>query len=74
MLLAITLVVQAALGVRIDVIGPHLPLDEQSGGVFDAALVQDGKGRDVGWGVGFAEFAEGVEAGGREWGGKFGSV
>lgn len=64
--LPITVVVQAGLRVRINVIVPKLPLDEQNGGVFDAALVQDGEGRVVVRRMGLAEFAERVEAGGLE--------
>jgi len=62
-LLEVTIVVPA---VRINVFTPQFPLDEQNGGVFDAALVQDGEGRVVVRRVGFAEFAERVEAGGLE--------
>ena len=47
-LLAVTVVVQPTLGVWIDILAPHFPLDEQNSGVGDAALVEDAECRDVG--------------------------
>ena len=70
MLLEVTVVVQPTLGVWINILAPQLPLDEQNGRVGDAAFVEDAECRDVGGGVGFAEVAEGVEAGRREGGGE----
>ena len=67
----ITLIVHSTRGIGIDVIGPHFPLDKQNGGVIDTTLVQHGEYCDFIRRVAFAEFTEGVEAGGSEGGGEF---